>query len=131
MKKVAIISLVIIAGLLFTTAVYAWRGGHGIGLWAGTNVETLKKFQKETLPLRDELIAKRIELMSEYKRPTPDNSRITTLRKEIIDLQAEIQSVADKTGVSELGPMSRLKGRGMMRQDRVREYGQCQHYQKE
>jgi len=128
-KKVAIISLVIMVGLLLTTVVYAWRGGHGMDVWSGTDVETLKKFQKETLPLRDELITKRLELRNEYNKPDPDNERITILRKEIIDLQAKIQTVADKSGVPGLGPIGRKKGHGMKRQGMMRECCQCQQSQ--
>lgn len=116
MKKGTVIGLVIVVGLLLTGAVYAWwpGGGYGMGYYgAGTNVETIKKFQKETLSLRDELMTKNLELQNEYNKPVPDTNRIATLRKDIIDIQAKIQTVAEKYGVS--GPMGgMMMGSGMM-----------------
>ena len=70
-----------------------------MGYGAGTNVETMKKFQKETLSLRDEIMTKKLELQSEYNKPTPDTNRIATIQKEIIDLRAKIQEIANKHGI--------------------------------
>ncbi len=113
MKKSAIIGLVIAVGLLIAGGVYAWwpGGGYGMGYGTGTNVETIKKFQSETLSLRDAIMTKNLELQNEYNKPQPDYNRIATLKKEIIDLQAKIQAVAEKYGVG--GPMGGHMG-GMM-----------------
>jgi len=117
MKKLMAISLIVVAGLLFSSAVYAWWGGYGMGSGAGTNVETMKKFQKETLSLRDELMTKQLELQNEYSKPVSDTNRIATLKKEIIDLQTKIQTVADKYGISGWGQMGQgMMGPGMMGQ---------------
>ncbi len=121
MKKAKVLTgLVVAIGLLIAGGVYAWwpGGGYGMGYYGtGTNVETMKKFQKETLSLRDDLMTKQLELQNEYNKPVPDTNRIATLRKEIIDLQAKIQTVAEKYGVS--GPMGghiggMMMGHGMM-----------------
>ena len=113
MKKSAIIGLVIAVGLLIAGGVYAWwpGGGYGMGYGTSANVETMKKFQKETLSLRDDLMTKQLELQNEYNKPAPNTNRIATLQKEIIDLQAKIHTVAEKYGVS--GPMGGHMG-GMM-----------------
>ncbi len=117
MKKVAIIGLAVLVVMLVSIVVYAqgpW--GYGMGYGKGANIEEVKKFQKETLSLRDELITKRLELRQEYNKPTPDTNHIGTIRKEIIDLQTKIQEIADKHGMP--GPIGcRMMGRGKMRHD--------------
>ena len=114
MKKIIVTGLAVLIGLFLTSAVYAWWGGHGMGYGTGANVETMKKFQKETLSLRDELMTKEIDLQNEYNKPVPDTNRIGTLRKEIIDIQTKIQTVADKYGLTTSGYMGGMMGRGQM-----------------
>lgn len=109
MKTRTIIGLVVVLGLLVTSAVYAsgYRGQSGIGNCQAVDVEKIKQFQRETLSLRDELITKRFELRNEHGKPVPDTDRITTLRQEIRDLRAKIREVADKYEV----PMRCMKWR--------------------
>lgn len=129
MKKITVIALALVVGLIFASGAYAWWGGHrmghgmgyGTGYGTGTNVETMKKFQTETLSLRDDLMTKEIELRSEYNKPVTDTNRVVALTKEIIDLQAKIQTVAEKYGISAGGPMGgmmmgggTMMGHGMM-----------------
>ena len=73
--------------------------------------ETMAKFQKETLSMRDELITKRLELNQEYDKETPDADRIAQLRKDMIDVQTKIQKVADKYDIS-MGGQGRRGSRG-------------------
>ncbi len=117
MKKITTISLVII-GLLISGFAYAkWTGGsNGYGMHQGqtTNIENLKKFQKDTLPVRDELMTKNAELQNEYGKSTPDYNKIATLEKDIIDLRTKIQASADKYGVGGWGPMAGPIGPHMM-----------------
>ncbi|MBI5199539.1 MAG: hypothetical protein HZA09_05950 [Nitrospirae bacterium] len=121
MKRGIIIGLVLVAGLILTSAIYAFGpwGGYGMGYSAqsggyGTTVdiEAVKKFRKETLPLREELITKRLELQNEYNKTTPDKNRISTLRKEIVDIELKIQEKADASGFSTWG--GGMMGSGMM-----------------
>jgi len=122
MKKVITIGLVAALGLLLTGVVYAWQSGHGMGYGMGygttTNVETMKKFHKETFGLRDEIMTKQLELQGEYSKPTPDTNRIAAIQKEIIDLRARIHEIATKHGISmPMGQGMRnhgMMGRGMM-----------------
>lgn len=118
MKKAAIIGLVVLLGLAITGAAYARWDDWGFGHWRDTDIEAVKNFQKETLSLRDELIIKRLELHKEYHSAQPNTDRITTLRKEIVDLQGKIQVVADKYGVSTMGPIGR-KAYGMKKHSRA------------
>ncbi len=111
-----VVAVFVAVALLASTAVYAWWGGYGMGYGTGSNIETIKKFQKETLGLRDELMTKNLELQNEYVRTVPDTGRIATLKKEIIDLEAKIQSIADKYNMPSGGHMGgMMMGRGMGR----------------
>lgn len=85
--------------------------GYGPGRHSGASAASMKKFQKETLGLRDELATKRIDLQEEYDKPESDSARIASLKKEIVDIEAKIQVSADKYGVRSWG---RGHGRGMM-----------------
>jgi hypothetical protein len=121
MKKMTIATIVAATALIAGTAFaqMGWGGGPGMGgcngMMGGTdkpvNIENLKKFQKETLSLRDELVTKHAEIGNEYGKPTPDTARIVSLKKELIDIQAKIQIVAEKYGIAGRGPGF---GRGMM-----------------
>lgn len=122
-KTVVMVGIVLAAGLLIVGTVSAWYpgGGHhgwsrgGYGMRYGTvDTEKFRSFQKETLSLREEMIAKDIELQNEYNKPTPDSNRIAVLRKEIIDLETKIQEIGAKHGLSAWGPMHGFSGWGMM-----------------
>jgi len=121
MKKVMGMMLTVMMVLVFAGAAFAWWDGPGMGYgpgsYSGANAETMKKFQKETLSLRDDLMTKQIDLQAEYDKPVPDTARAATLKKDIIDIQAKIQVVADKHGIPAWGPGPRggkMMGRGMM-----------------
>lgn len=72
--------------------------------------ETLARFQKETLPLRDEMVTKRLELSQEYDKETPDADRIAQLRKDMVDIETKIQKSADKYDVWPGGQGRRARG---------------------
>ena len=112
MKKLLVVALVVAVGFLLGTVAYSSGGGYGP--WSGNQVDVnkVKAFQKETLPLRDELITKRLELRNEYGKDTPDQGRVTALQKDISDLQTKIQSAAQKEGLPAWGPGSMMAGGG-------------------
>jgi hypothetical protein len=99
MKKVSVVAMVVAVGFLLSTVAYAAWQGYGPGSGQQVDVNALKQFQKETLPLRDELAAKSLELQNQYASQTPDQSKIATLQKEIIDLQTKIATAAQKQGL--------------------------------
>lgn len=112
MKKV-IIAIFVVSLLALTGIVYA-EHMHGMAPVTGSgstvDVENVKKFQKDTLSLRDDLITKKLELRNEYNKPARDYERIATLKKEIVDLKTKIEAIADKYGVKDMRGM----GMGMM-----------------
>ena len=102
MKRKAIIAVALGIMVFGVSAVYA-----GLPTWSGcgwfgptTKVETLREFQKKTLAQRDELTVKQLELRQEYAKATPDQVRLAALQKEVGELQAGIQSSADKYGLA-------------------------------
>jgi Spy/CpxP family protein refolding chaperone len=68
-----------------------------------TDVNAFRNFQKETLPLRDEMAAKRLELRNEFNKDTPDQAKIAALQKEMIDLRTKISDAAKKNGLADWG----------------------------
>ncbi len=128
MKKMTGMIIAVVAMLVLASAAFAWWDGPGMGYGPGyyssTNAENMRKYQKETLSLRDDLASKQLDLQVEYDRPVPDTARIASIKKDIIDIEAKIQVVADKYSIPAGGPgygrgtmMGRgygYSGRGMM-----------------
>jgi zinc resistance-associated protein len=121
MRKGVIVSLIAASVLIFVSAVYAhWPGGgYGTCQFQNSDLDSVKKFQKETLPLRDELITKRLELRKEFSREKLDRERISAIQKEMIDIRTKIHQKADETGVqwqkSGRKGCGRMPGKGIMR----------------
>jgi zinc resistance-associated protein len=122
MKKIWMVGLLAAVGLvLLGGGVYtAWGqgygpcgGGYGYGT-AGKQVDAnaLRAFQKETLPLRDEMMAKRIEIRNEYAKEKPDQNRVAGLEKDMIDLRTKIRAAAEKQGLPAQGFGPGMGGRG-------------------
>jgi zinc resistance-associated protein len=114
MKKIWLAGFAMAVGLvLIGVTVYAGGGagygcgpcGHGAGAISGKPVDTaaFRAFQKETLPLRDEMMAKRLDIRNEYLKEKPDQNRIAALQKEMIDLRTKIRTAAEKQGLPAAG----------------------------
>ena len=102
MKKLLVVALAVVFGAaLVTAAGAAWTQGPGPG--TQVDVNAYKAFQKETLPLRDEMAAKRLELRNEFTKDTPDQAKIAALQKEMIDLRTKISDTAKKNGLPDWG----------------------------
>lgn len=94
------VGFIILTGLILVSAVYAYFPGGGFGScvsrFENTDIETVKKFQRETLQMRDEMITKRLELPKEFSKENPDRDRIATLRKELVDIRTKIFKKSDE-----------------------------------
>ena len=133
MKKRTLMMVVLVLSLSLLVAGSAFaRWGDGYGMRAGegrycwkdadrspVDPETMTKFRKETLSLRDELLTKRLELSQEYGKEEPDADRIAKIRKEMVDIEMSIEKIADKYGMGGFG-----KGRSG-RGGYARGYGEC------
>lgn len=122
MRKGVIVVLIAAAALMFVSAVYAYPPGNGNGICRSVNVDTgaVKKFHKETLSFRDELITKKLDLRKEFSRSTPDRDRIAALQKEIIDIRTKIMKKADELGVPRYFGRAKGQGKGIMQKSRNR-----------
>lgn len=94
MKRLAAtVAVVVMIGLFATAGYAAWQGR---GPFGQVDVNAFRQYQKETLQLRDELMAKNLELRNEYAKETPDASKVTKLQNDIVSLRTEIRKAADK-----------------------------------
>ncbi|MCF8043724.1 MAG: periplasmic heavy metal sensor [Desulfarculaceae bacterium] len=91
---------------------YAAGPGGGPGYGPGPNMtkEQFEQFQakraafmKDTLPLRQSLANKRIELRTMYAQPDADQAKTTALRNELIDLRGQLAKKANDAGMSGFG----------------------------
>lgn len=113
MKKLMVVALVVVFGAaLSTAAVATWTRGQGPGPDTQVDVKAFRAFQKETLSLRDEMAAKRLELRNEFNKTTPDQAKIAALQKEMIDLRTKISDAAKNNGLPESGFGPGYSGRG-------------------
>ena len=104
MKKLLVVALVVVFGAaLSSAAVAAGPRGQGTGPDTQVDVNAFRAFQRETLPLRDEMAAKRLELRNEFNKDTPDQAKIAALQKEMIDLRTKISDAAKKNGLPDRG----------------------------
>ncbi len=126
MRKGVIVVLIAAAVLVFVSAVYAYPLGDGNVICRSGNVDTeaVKKFHKETLPFRDELITRKLDLHKEFSKRTPDRDRIAALRKEIIDIRTKIMKKADESGLPRSFSRAKgcrwMQGKGIMQKSRNR-----------
>lgn len=58
--------------------------------------QDFKNFKAETLPLRQELSAKRFELEKEYLAEKPNEDKIARLKEEIRSLLSKLQDIRSK-----------------------------------
>ena len=92
-RKGVMVILVLAAGLMLVSAVYAYfpAGIQRTVQLERADLNSLKKFQRETLSLRDELITKRLELSREFCRQKLNKNRIAALQRKILDIRTQIQ----------------------------------------
>lgn len=129
MKKMVIALVVVVTMAASGMAIaQGWGGGRGMGMGYGPpagapgagpsgpalnlSPEQTQKMQalqekhfKETIPLRNELMAKQMELRTLWGQTTPDEAKILAKQKEINALRAQLQ---------ELGTKYRLEMRQML-----------------
>ncbi len=104
MKKIFVVAFVVVFGALLSTGVFAaWTKGQGPGPDAQVDVNAFRAFQKETLSLRDEMMAKRLELRNEFNKAEPDQAKIAALKEEMIALRTQISDAAKKNGLPDRG----------------------------
>jgi hypothetical protein len=103
MKRTIMIGMTVLLGLMISSAVYAKDScgcrGEGFTAITNVNIESVKKFLKDTSADRDALIIKRIELFKEFAKKSGDYDKIAGIKKEIIDLQTKVMDTAKEYGL--------------------------------
>lgn len=124
MKKMSVVLIALaLAVSLFSIANAGNRNGMGRGCGncpqGGAPSEQFRKFQSDTMDLRQEMMNKRFELQRENLKGTPDKAKIASLQVDIKAIQSKIQVVRSQSGLpvgksdGECGPKMRGPGRGM------------------
>lgn len=108
MKKIlASVAAIVLAVALGSTAMAQGRGGCGNcnqgGQGMAKQTDQFKKFQAETLDLRQEMMNKRFEVQRENLKGNPDTAKIEALKADIAQLQAKISQVRVQNGLPEKG----------------------------
>lgn len=110
--------IAVVGALLASSVVYAgWGWGDGWCMTGnGQNVSTqkMRSFQKDTLKLRESLMEKQLDLQDELSMDVPDGKKVAALRKEIINLQSQLQAAGTKHGMTDWGMGSGYGNRQMM-----------------
>ena len=107
MKKGLLGVAVVASALLASTAVYAcWGLGNDYymnGDGQGVSTQNMRGFQRDTLKLRESLMDRQLDLQDELAKDVPDGKRVAALRREITQIQSQLQATGDKYGMSNWG----------------------------
>lgn len=131
-KKVVVPVVTFLVVAFVATVVFAgsWHGqvqrpGVGCGLHclpnltqeqAGKIQEMRERHFKEVAPLKQQIMAKRLELRAQWLSKNPDEKKINALQKEIMDLRTKIQ---EKT------TNMRLEARKILSPEQQAQLGAC------
>lgn len=118
MKK-SIVALTVVAAVAVAGSALA-RGGMGMGpgmdgpmmgqqYAQGPYAEQYKKFVAETLPIREDMHKKHVEMQKEYIKDKPDTAKISKLQGEMLQLRQKMYDARVKSGL----PMGKMGGKGM------------------
>jgi hypothetical protein len=70
---------------------------------APTNTDQLRKFQADTIDLRQEMMTKRFEVQRENLKATPDNAKVSALQADIKVIQTKIDAIRVNSGLPDKG----------------------------
>lgn len=106
MKKMSVAVLALsLTVSTFGIANAGYRNGMGMGQGYGTcpqggvPSELFRKFQSNTIDLRQEMMTKRFEMQRENLKASPDKEKIAALQADIKTLQSKIMEVRNQSGL--------------------------------
>lgn len=122
MKKMFAVAIVLAMAVSLSSFADA---GYGNGMGSGCGncpqqggaSEQFRKFQADTIDLRQEMMTKRFELQRENLKGTPDNGKIVSLQADIKTLQSKILDLRKQSGLpvgksdGECGPNMGVSGK--------------------
>lgn len=100
MRKEVVVILALTINLIFLSFLYAENYKEPLNV-SSLKEDSIKKFYKETLNLREKIVEKKLELRKEFIKKNPDKEKIAMLRKEINDIRASIMKKADEAKISQ------------------------------
>lgn len=103
MKKMSIVVIAFSLAVSLFSIAHAGMGagcGNCAQTGAGASSDPYRKFQADTLDLRQEMMTKRFEVQRENLKGTPDQAKIAALQADIKILQAKIQDIRTQSGLS-------------------------------
>lgn len=111
MKKMSVVVVVMaLAVSLFGSANAGGMSGIGGGCGncaqPGSTAEQFRKFQADTIDLRQEMMTRRFELQRENLKGRPDEAKIALLQAYIGTLQSKILAIRSQSGL----PVDRCDG---------------------
>lgn len=106
MKKKSLVALALgLTIALFSIA----NAGYGNGPFGGcadcgqrpgATSDQARKFQTETMDLRQEMMNKRFEAQREMLSATPDAAKVASLQSDIEAIQAKVRDIRGKSGLT-------------------------------
>lgn len=108
MKKLCIVLTACTLALAIGGTVFAKGPMRGCnecnqGLQGAGPTDQYRKFQMDTLDLRQEMMLKRFEMQRENLKGTPDTAKIAALKADVSEIQARINSVRVQSGLPDNG----------------------------
>ena len=119
-KRLAVFTIV--AALSVAGSAFAARGGMGVGQGMGPGncpqmgqptalTDQQKKFIADTMPLREEMHSKHMELQKEMIKEKPDAAAVTRLQGEVRALHQKMIEARTKAGFPPMGGKTGKKGK--------------------
>jgi len=107
MKKMSVVVLALSLAVSMFGVANAGRNGMGMGMGmgcancpqAGAASEPFRKFQSDTIDLRQEMMTKRFEMQRENLKGTPDKEKIAALQADIKNIQLKIMDIRSQSAL--------------------------------
>ncbi len=107
MRKITLALTTLALVALVATAVWArgpygggLRGGYCYGAVGAVDQPAFAKFQSDTLQLRQQLAAKRVEMQTLLAQPQPDQARVAAVRVQLTGLQEQLAQKTSAAGLA-------------------------------
>ena len=101
MKRVSVLVMVMSLTVFLSTSAFAGVDGR-CGTCAqqgGAPSDPFRKFQADTIDLRQEMMNKRFEVQRENLKSVPDTAKVDALQAAITAIQAKIQNIRALSGL--------------------------------